>query len=152
MKVSLTYQQAIDATKVLLVLNKQKLPIRTSLAIARLSNLIDAELKTFTNARNALFGAYTISAQHVAEEGKDLTQFVTGVQGKNPEETRQKKIENLKAFNQKFNALLRSKMPEWDLEPIRLPPTVEDIQPKLLFPLAEIIEILPSADNAVVEA
>lgn len=136
--VKITYMEALEAQLALMELNKINLPIRASLAIARLSNLIDGEAKVFAKTRDKLVKDYSIIPSHTERE--DVLSFSTTIEGATQDETKTLKESQLKEFVDKFHELLNTETNDLGDTKIELP---EDVvfKPKMLKPLAKFIEV-----------
>lgn len=134
----ITYKQALEASISLMELNKLNLPIRTGIAIARLSNLIDGELRLFAIERDKLVKTYKIIPSHTEDE--NILSFATNAKGEGGEEEKSLKMEVLREFTTKFQDLLETETPDWDIGLIPLPENIE-FKPKLLKAIVDFVEV-----------
>lgn len=109
----LSYRQALEASNSLMQLDKLELPIETGIQIARLSNMIDVELKIFTKERDKLVKSYKIKSEHADKE--DFLSLSTAIEAEDGEDTRALKEETLREFVDKFEELLNQETPDYNI-------------------------------------
>ena len=130
----ITYQQALEAQLVLLELDNLVLQVKSAVALARLSNMIDGELKTYDKVRRNLLKDYSIVVSH-REETNLFDVSAPSLTMSNDE-----KEAHLRDFTEKFQELLETELPEWNGDKIMLP---EDLTftSKRLKSVADFVEV-----------
>jgi len=112
-----------------------KLPIKVSLDIALVSNLMEQQVKTFATVRDKLFKTYKIATEKGDIEG--TVKFICTEKGKEQE--------NIMAFQDGFNELLEAKTEDLTFKKIALPKEVDgkplQLEPSILVALVKLVEI-----------
>ena len=128
----LTNIEALNASGALKELSKRDdIPIRASLDIALISNLIDTQVKAYGVVLQNLYKKYSVRAEPNESGG---VQFTCTLEG---EAERQ---ENMEAFGEKLNELLEAKTEDLSFKQIKLPENIT-IKPEILKALTEFVEI-----------
>lgn len=118
------YDELIPARAALAKMEDKPLPVKSSLAVARLAHKLDDEIKTFASVREGLRKKYNI-------------EFKTGTDG-NTEFVSSKK-ENIDKFTSEFEELLGQEV-EIIFDKINLPDSLE-IEPSILMALDKFVNI-----------
>lgn len=135
----LTNIQAWEAQQALSKLMDMDLPIKVSLDIALVSNLVDAQVNAFTKVRDNLFRKYAIKTSPGEAEG--TVRFESQVKGETEEETGKLRQENLEAFMEKLTELMEAKTEDLVFKKIELPADIT-IKPEILKPLTQFVEVV----------
>jgi len=123
--------EAIEAQGALAELSKRDdIPIRASLDIALISNLIDTQVKAYGVVLQNLYKKYSIKPEPI--EGG--TRFVCSL------ESDAEKRENVEGFLEKLDELLGAKTEDLVFKKIKLPENI-NIKPEILKGLTEFVEI-----------
>lgn len=130
--------EAIQAQGSLSRLMEIDLPIKVSLDIAIISNIVDVQVKAYGVVLGNLYKKYSIRPE--ASEGEGTTRFTCSVAGENEEASIKLRGENLEAFAEKFNDLLEAKTEDLTFKKIQLPSDIT-IKPEILKALTEFVEI-----------
>ena len=129
----LTNMEALTAQAKLAELGQRDdIPIRASLDIALISNLIDTQCKVYGVVFQNLCRKYSIKIERGEQEG--TTQFTCTTEG---DEVKQ---ENLEAFVADFNKLLDAKTEDLAFNKIKLPSNIT-MKPEILKALTEFVEV-----------
>jgi len=124
--------EAIQAQQALVELSKRDdIPIRASLDIALISNLIDTQVKAYGVVLQNLYKKHSVKAEPNESGG---VQFTCTLEGE------AEKQENLEAFSEKLNELLEAKTEDLVFKKIKLPDSIT-IKPEILKSLTEFVEI-----------
>jgi len=135
---NLTYEQCLEAKKVLSDLMDTDLPVKIGLDIARLSNIIDEEAKIYAKAAKSLIKNYEVKPTH--SEGS-MVSFTSDVIGKNDDETRDLKKQKLLEWTEKMTTLLESTTKDINVEKIQIPADMLSLSMRKLKPIADFIEV-----------
>ena len=128
----LTKLEAIQTQTALGELSKRDdIPIRASLDIALISNLIDTQVKAYGVVLQNLYKKYSVRAEPNESGG---VQFTCTLEGE------AEKKENMEAFGEKLNDLLEAKTEDLVFKKIKLPDGIT-IKPGILKSLVEFVEI-----------
>jgi len=135
--------EAIQAQGALAELSKREdIPIRASLDIALISNLIGIQVKAYGVVLRNLYKKYSIKPEPI--EGGTRFICFAGTEPKEGEEmdaeTQQVRQENLQSFFEQFDDLLGQKTEDLVLKKIKLPDTIS-IKPEILKPLIQFIGV-----------
>ncbi len=134
----LTNLEAIQAQGALGELSKRDdIPIRASLDIALISNMVDTQVKAYGIVLQTLYKKYSIKPERNEEGG---TRFVCTLKGETEGETQKLWAENLEAFSEKFNDLLEARTGDLVFQKIKLPGNI-NIKPEILKALVEFVEV-----------
>jgi len=141
--VKLTNLEAIEAQNALAELSKREdIPIRASLDIALISNMIDTQVKAYGVVLQNLYKKYSIKAEPT-ETGTRFTCFA-GTEPKEgeevDEETAKLRQENLQGFFEQLDDLLGQKTEDLVFKKIKLPDTIS-IKSEILKPLTQFVEV-----------
>jgi hypothetical protein len=128
----ITNREALLAQAALSKLAELDLPVKISLDIAIISNMIDERVKVFGKVRDGIFKKYSIKVSKGDTE--DSVKFESKVEGDDA------KRENLDAFGDKFSDLLDAKTDDLVFRKIKLPSDVS-VKPDVLKPLVDFIEV-----------
>lgn len=124
--------EAVQAHQALAELGKRDdIPIRASLDIAYLSNLIETQLKAYRVVLRNLYKKYSIKPE-ANEDG--FVRFTCTLKGD------AERKENLEAFSEKFNELLEAKTEDFSPKKIKLPDTIM-VKAEVLKALTDFVEI-----------
>ena len=141
----LTNGELLQAQRALTgLMELDSLPVKTSLDIALISNMVDSQVKVFGLVRDKLFKTYSIKASPGEKEG--TIKFESTIEGETKEETIKLRAEKLNAFGEKFNELFEANCKEMEFSKIQLPSEVDGkplkIKPGILKGLIEFIEVV----------
>ena len=128
----LTNFEALGAQQALSKLMTFDLPVKVSLDIALISNMVDERVRVFNIVRNSLFKKYSIKTS--SDGTKGVIKFESTVEGN------EQKKENLDAFMEKFNELLEAKTEDMIFKKIELPSDIV-VKAEILKNLTEFIVI-----------
>jgi hypothetical protein len=135
MDYQLTNQEAITAQQALVELNKVELPVRVSMDIAILTNIMEKQVRVFSDVRNKLFKQYDIKVEPGEIPGS--ARFTCTMK----DET--KRQETLEKFLDAFNELTSATGEKFSYEPIKVPQKFNDkdvaIRGEVLLPLIKFI-------------
>ena len=134
----LTNMEALQAQKALSGLMELDLPVKVSLDIALISNMVDEQVKAFSRVRDKLFNTYSIKTEPCNPDGS--IKFVSTIEGETEEATGKLRAENLEAFGEKFSDLLEAKTGDLVFSKIQLPEGII-IKPSVLKALTGFVEI-----------
>jgi len=141
--VKLTNMEALNASGALAKLMEMDLPIKASLDIAIISNLVDVQTKAYGQVLQNLYKKYSVKAKPNESGGVQFTCFA-GTEpkdGEKPdEETAKLRQENTEAFAEKLNDLLEANTADMNFNKIKLPDNIT-IKPEILKSLTEFVEI-----------
>jgi len=118
------YDELIPAREALTRIQDKPLPIKSSLAVARLAHKFDDEIKTFASVREGLKKKYSIEFK-AGDDGN--TEFVSN------------KKDNVDKFSREFEELLGQEV-EIVFDKINLPDSLE-IEPSILMVLDKFVII-----------
>ena len=128
----LTNMEALQAQAKLAELGaREDIPIRASLDIALISNMVDTQCKAYQVVLQNLFKKYSVKAEPREAGG---VQFTCTLEGE------AEKQENVEAFAEKLNELLEAKTEDLSFKKIKLPDDIT-IKPEILKSLVEFVEI-----------
>ena len=140
----LTNTEVIRAQEALSKLMEMDLPVKVSLDIAIISNLVARQTRAFGMVRDRLFKTYSIQTPKGETEGS--IRLESAVKGETEEETVKLKQENMEAFLEKFNNLLEAKTEDLQFKSIQLPKEIDgkplQIKPSILAALTEFVEVI----------
>jgi hypothetical protein len=128
----LTNVEALMAQEALGKLNDLDLPIKTSLDIAIISNMIEQETKSYGVVLQKLYKKHSVIGTP-SEDGKSIS-FECTLEGED------EKAKNMQEFVDDMNELLESKTNELSFKPIKLPSDTK-VKPDVLRPLVKFIEV-----------
>ena len=139
----ITNMEAIEAQAALAELSKREdIPIRASLDIALISNMVDTQVKAYGVVLQNLYKKYSIRP----EPTDGGTRFVCFA-GKEPKEgevmdaeTQKVRGENIQGFLEQLDDLLNQKTEDLAFKKIKLPDTI-NIKPGILKSLTDFVEI-----------
>ena len=135
--------EALQAQRALSKLIEVDLPVKVSLDIALISNMVDVQARAFGLVRDKLLKTYSIKTQPGEIVGS--IKFESTVKGETEEETSKLQTENLEAFVEKFNDLMEAKTEDLQFKKIQLPKEVGgkplQIKPEILKALVEFVEV-----------
>ena len=127
----LTNLEALNASGALAKLMEKDLPIKASLDIAIISNMIDVQTKAYGVVLQNLYKKYSVKAEPNESGGVQFTCILEG---------EAEKQENIEAFGEKLNELLEAKTEDLSFKKIKLPENIT-IKPKIMKALTEFVEI-----------
>ena len=134
----LNNMEAIQAQSALAELSKRDdLPVRVSLDIALISNMIDTHIKAYGVVLQGLYKKYSIKPEQKEGEG---VQFTCTAKADTDEATDKLRAENLEAFAGKFNDLLEANTGDMQFAKIKLPADIK-VKPQILKALTEFVEV-----------
>ena len=141
----LTNLEAIQAQTALGELSKRDdVPIRASLDVALISNIVDTQVKAYGVVMQILYKKYSIKAEK-SETGGVKFNCIAGIEPKEgeelDEETAKLRQENLEAFGEKLTELLEAKTEDLSFTKIKLPDNIT-IKPEILKALTEFIVVV----------
>ncbi len=128
----LNNMEALQAQQALSKLMALDLPVKVSLDIALVSNMVDGQAKAFGIVRDNLFKKYSIKTSKGETDG--AIKFESKVEGD------EQQRENLEAFMEKFNDLLEAKTGDMVFKKIQLPPDIM-VKPEILKALTDFVEV-----------
>ena len=130
--------EAIQAQQGLAELSKRDdIPIRASLDIALISNMIDVQVKAYGVVLQNLYNRYSIKTEPIEGGG---VKFTCTAEADTEEATEKLRTENLEAFSEKLNDLLEAKTGDLVFQKIKLPSDIK-VKPEILKSLMEFVEI-----------
>ena len=130
--------EAIQAQTALTELSKRDdIPIRASLDIALISNMVDVQVKAYGVVLQNLYKKYSIKPEPNESGG---IKFTCTAKGETEEATQKLVTENLEAFSEKLNTLLEANTEDLKFSKIKLPSDLK-IKPESLKALVEFVEI-----------
>ena len=140
----LTNMEALNASVALKELGaRDDIPIRASLDIAIISNLIDVQTKAYGQVLQNLYKKYSIEAKPQENGGVQFT-CTAGTEPKEgkelDKETAKLRRENMEAFGEKLSDLLEANTADMNFKKIKLPDDIT-IKPEILKSLTEFVEI-----------
>ena len=133
----LTNIEVLNASGALARLMEMDLPIRASLDIAIISNIVDVQTKAYGVVLQNLYKKYSVKAEPQEKGG---VQFTCIAEGENEGATAKLRQENMEAFAEKLNELLEAKTEDLSFKKIKLPENIT-IKPKIMKALTEFVEI-----------
>jgi len=133
----LTNMEALQASGALARLMEMDLPVKASLDIAIISNMVDVQTKAYGQVLQSLYKKYSIKAESQEKGG---VQFICTLEGENEEATAKLRQENLEAFSEKLNDLLEANTGDMQFKKIQLPSDIT-IKPEILKALTEFVEV-----------
>ncbi len=98
---------AVNAQQALSVMSGIKLPIKTSLALARLSSELEKQVTACIKARDTLMKQYEIKVS-LAKDEEDRVEFTTTIGGADTPEMQKIKEDAIVAFSDRINELMDS--------------------------------------------
>ena len=134
----LSYQRVVEALPTVVKLSAENLPIKTSLALARLSSRLDEELRVFAKLRDKLIQDHQVKATHTDQA--DTLKFSCMSTAENEEATQKLREKLLEEFVKKFTELLETETEELIEQRILLPDSIT-ITAQMLKPLIGVIEV-----------
>jgi len=140
----LTNMEVLNASGALAKLMEMDLPIKVSLDVAIISNLVDVQTKAYGQVLQNLYKKYSVKAEPQENGG---VQFTCTIGADKPddglainEETAKLRQENMEAFAEKLNDLLEANTADMNFKKIKLPDNIT-IKPEILKSLTEFVEI-----------
>ena len=127
----LTNLEALNASGALAKLMEKDLPIKASLDIAIISNIVDVQTKAYGVVLQTLYKKYSVKAEPNEKGGVQFTCTL---------EDETQKQENMEAFAEKLNDLLEANTADMQFKKIQLPEDIT-IKPEILKSLVEFVEI-----------
>ena len=127
----LTNMEVLNASGALAKLMEMDLPIKASLDIAIISNMVDVQTKAYQVVLQNLYKKFSIKAEPNESGGVLFTCTLEG---------EAEKQENIEAFSEKLNELLEAKTEDLSFKKIKLPEDIT-IKPEILKSLTEFVEI-----------
>ncbi len=141
----LTNLEAMKAKEAMGELSKRDdIPIRASLDVALISNMVDAQVEAYGVVQQILYKKYSIKSERSESGGVKFTCFAGILPEKDcpvGEETAKLRQENLEAFGEKFKELLEAKTEDLSFTKIKLPDSIT-IKPEILKALTEFITVV----------
>lgn len=139
----LTNMEAIQAQWALARLaGRDDIPIKASLDIALISNMVDVQIKAYKTVLGNLFKKYSIKSE-TKENG--AVEFTCTAEGENEEGTKILRAEKLEAFREKLNDLLEANTGDLVFTKVKLPTKFDGkelcIKSEILKPLTEFVEV-----------
>lgn len=133
----LTNMEVLNASGALARLMEMDLPIKASLDIAIISNMVDVQTKAYQMVLQNLYKKYSIKAEPNESGG---VQFTCTLKGENEEATAKLRQENLEPFAEKLNDLLEANTADMQFKKTKLPGDIT-IKPEILKALVEFVEV-----------
>lgn len=127
----LNNMEALNASGALAKLMEMDLPIKASLDIAIISNMVDVQTKAYQVVLQNLYKKYSVKAEPNESGG---VQFTCTLEGE------AEKQENIEAFGEKLNDLLEANTADMSFKKIQLPSDIT-IKPEILKSLTEFVEV-----------
>lgn len=134
----LTNLEALQAQTALGKLGELDLPIKTSLDVAIITNLIEQQTKTYGVVLQNLYKKHSIKTEPNKETGG--VNFTCMAKADTDEATGKLRSENLETFADKFNELLEAKTDDMVFKKIKLPDDLK-IKPEVLKALVDFVEV-----------
>ena len=127
----LTNMEVLNASGALAKLMEMDLPIKVSLDVAIISNLVDVQTKAYGQVLQNLYKKYSVKAEPQENGGVQFTCTL---------EDETQKQENMEAFAEKLNDLLEANTADMQFKKIQLPEDIT-IKPEILKSLVEFVSI-----------
>lgn len=132
----LTNYEVLQAQNKLAELSQRDdIPIRASLDIAIISNMVDVQVKAYSTVLQTLYKKYSVKA----EPGENTIKFTCTLKDE-ADETGELKSANLQAFLEKLDSLLEANTADIQFNRVKLPSDIK-IKPEILKALTEFVEI-----------
>ena len=133
----LNNMEVIQAQGALGKLGELDLPIKVSLDIALISNMVDVQVKAYQTVLQGIYKKYSIKTEPLETGG---VQFNSTADGETEEATVKLRQGNLEAFSGKLNDLLEANTQDMSFKKIQLPSNIT-IKPEILKSLTEFVEV-----------